>query len=162
MNFFTYQWKEEQYNYYREDSKSRLEQSDSNLFLERGVRVGDFLYIIAMVNARHHLLGRMEIGEIGPYERKATRLKGDAPISDYSDHAVARIPTKFYFKTIIPIELILQVRFVLRTGITKPPVFTKEGKPDRQTFRGVRQLTIASARSFDRLLKLKSPMLLVE
>lgn len=154
MSFFTYLWKEDQYDYFRENPKLKLEQSDSNLFLKRDVRVGDFLYIIAIVKGRHHILGRMEISEIGPCERKISRLRKDSTTSEYSDHAVARTATKFYFNKIIPIKVILQMRFVPKSGISKPPVFTKEGKPDPQTFRGVRQLMPASAQMLDGILNL--------
>lgn len=136
----------------RMQKAGKVHHAGSNRFEEKGVRAGDLLYIWVFTGGRLLLVGRMEIGTVGPYARIKHLLKAAPESSPFSDHVVARAATEKHFDLEVPLDTIKQLRFISPDGAISGPKLRADGRPDPQTFRGVRKITAESAVLLDRLL----------
>jgi hypothetical protein len=153
-NFFSQLWTRDEYRWHQQNATGLpLEHAVSTRFTERGVCPGDMLYVWSFVRGRLFLIGRMEIDEIGPYQRAVQRLGRSNFSSNLAEeHAISQTCTIKQFGQAVPMTIVSQLRFVSPNGEVSPAKFRSPSEPDPQTFRGVRQLTPASAALLDPLL----------
>ena len=154
-NFFSQLWTGEEFRRFCENPDGRaraLVHAASNRFHERQVSQGDFLYIWCFNRGRLLLIGRMEVDRVVDYDEARQRLQASDFSDSLTDHAIARSRTKAQADNEVPLRVIRQLAFVSPKGDVKPPKFRSSNGPDPQTFRGVRQLTPASAALLDSLL----------
>lgn len=152
-NFFSQLWTGSEYRWHQENAEGQpLRHAASNHFSARGVRPGDVLYIWSFTSGQLLLMGRMEIGEIATRERAVHVLK-NPNIADLDEHALARSCSAKTFGIQVSLEVMRQLRFVSANGEIMEPKFRTEDAVDPQTFRGVRQLTAASASLLDQLMQ---------
>lgn len=148
--YFTQLWTGAEFHFHEDETPTRpLMHAGSDRFLARGMRPGDVLFVWSVIAGRLMLLGRITIGEILDLTSAVKRLK-DTSLIDLRDHIIARDPQPKRFDCEVPRELIRELRFVSKSD---PEVkWNRRGEPDPQSFRGVRELTAASANALDRLL----------
>jgi len=152
-NFFSQLWTR---NEYRRQCITTIGGSllgaASNRFNDRGVCPGDILYVWSFVHARLLLIGRMEVDAVVSFQEACRRLGTSDFSDDLTDHAIARCSTQKRAENEVPLAIIRQLAFLSPNGEVKVPKFRSANEPDPQTFRGVRQLTAASAALLDGLL----------
>jgi HNH endonuclease len=121
----------------------------SSLFLARGVGPGDFLYEVTTAGGNLCLIARLEV------ERVCKRTEaGESHWDDTwgDDVAFARQSTPHRFDTWVPLAVVEQLRFQGQDGISALK-FVAPGILDRQTLRGLRELTPASAVLLDQVIE---------
>jgi hypothetical protein len=119
----------------------------SNQFRARGVRVGDSLYVVSCFGGQLYLLGRLDVAYLlGPVEA-ADHAGEELELFDWAqDHAFAADNNigPVYFDLIVPEATIRRMQFENGRPLAMRPGPGGQ-EPDPQTFRGLRQLTEASA-----------------
>lgn len=129
-----------------------LTHSGSDLFVSRGVRPGDQVYMVTVLNGELYLCGKMEVAKLCSLNEAAEYL-GFQPdeLWQAREHIVARAATPMSFLLRVPLPLTRRLTFKVG-DLTKPLTFESRTHLDRQTLRGVRELDQASARDLDTLL----------
>lgn len=98
------------------------------------------------------LLGRIEVGAILGQEQAEATMGEALWIAE--EHVLARSGTEnpMRFKREVPLEVAKRLRFMGGQGPALAPQLDSEGVLDRQTMRGVRELTASSAAELDRMI----------
>lgn len=145
-DYFTYYLNKPKY------LKHRKEQNEggthlnlvSNKFKQRGVKQGDFLYVLTVLDGSLILFGRSKIKSITSWE------------SDNFEKVAleeSRYPDQWRFENHVPLSITERLECVDRHGSVMKLVFKKPGELDEQTLgHGHRQLTSASAALLDQQL----------
>lgn len=142
---FTQYWKSTEPNWQHEGS-GLLNHAASDQFRARGVRPGDKVFIVTVIDDQVHLGGAILVDKIVGL-REARKAFGK-DIWGARDHIVALDPQRFHSDLRIPMSTVRALRF---SG-NKALLFTDSRKLDSQTLRGVRELTDESADRLDELL----------
>jgi hypothetical protein len=116
------------------------------------VAVGDYVYVVTVLSGRLFLLGRIEVGAILDQDQAEAILGGDLWEAD--DHVVAKAGSEnpHRFRRGVPMEVAKGLRFMGGEGPAHTPELDSGGSLDRQTMRGVRELTASSAALLDSLI----------
>jgi hypothetical protein len=127
--------------------------SGSNLFLKRHVSIGDFAYIISLVDGQFLLGGRMTIKQIIT-RNEAVRFWGNENLYDADewiiDEEESGTPLNFH-RSLAP-EVTRRLRFVSPKTGSRGLFFKSDTHLDGQATRGVHELTAESAALFDRII----------
>jgi hypothetical protein len=128
-----------------------LDHTAGKLFTQRGVGVGDKVYVANVLKGVLILIGRLEVAKIVSKSEAERLLDYDA--WDAPEHLIAKpgSPTPMRFKRDVPLEITKQLLFNGAKGFVSLK-FVSEDLLDAQTLRGVRRLTEASAQLLDGLL----------
>ena len=146
MKFWLHSWRLESLP----PSGWRLKHIAGNLFSDRGVSVGDRIYIFTR-SEREILLVCDEVVDEFVTEIQARRKLGYAVYPGH-DHIMLASPTPVRFDRAIPTNTLKKLRFQSKSQRTLSEVkFASDGFPDRQTFRTLRNLTPGSAKELDQL-----------
>jgi HNH endonuclease len=135
---FTQYWRSSEPNWHH-DGPQTLPHAGSDQFKARGVRPGDKVFIVTIIDDKVHLGGVILVDRIIGL-RETQRIFGREVIGT-QDHILARDPQPFFPDLRIPMRTVRALRFLGN----KPLVFVEPGKLDTQTLRGVRELTDESA-----------------
>lgn len=153
-SFFTHYWLNRTWerNRKRASDGDLLDHTAGNLFRERGVRAGDIVYVVSVINGKLHVCGKLVVEEIYEKDEAATIL-GYEPedLWDADEHIISAEATPMNFNLKAPLKITKQLRFISGKG-TKPLKFKAPNYLDEQTLRGVRKLNPASAAELDILL----------
>jgi hypothetical protein len=122
----------------------------SNEFRKLGIKSGDKIFIVTNIRGTLHLGGQLTVLKLVDAQ-EARKLYGK-DVWKAADYAVGTSPTLFNINRPIPPTITRALRF----GDDKPLVFTRQGRLDQQTIRGVRRLKPASAKLLDSLLHASS------
>jgi hypothetical protein len=144
---FTHYWNNETWQALSHQAGQPLDHVSSNMFAQRGVEVGDRVYVVTVVKGVLHLLGRLVVGDF--LDRDEAEEVIDEPW-DACDHLVASECTPMDFTRTVTHDLVERLQFESIRGITT--LKFKNGGLDEQTLRGVRRLTEESASLLDDLL----------
>ena len=152
--FWTCHW---QNKFWRDDvnEESRpIVAAGSNLFAAKGVRPGDRLYIVSIVEGQLLFGGRMTVDAILLREAVMARLGSDDLHEDSKWWAVGakEAGTPLDLHRALSPEVTRKLRFVAPSGPPKKPQFVSDTHLDGQTTRGVRQLTQESAELLEQIL----------
>ena len=130
-----------------------LDHSASNMFLKRGVKQGDRVYVISCFDGDFYVVGRLIVDQVVD-QRTAQRSLPYEPWHA-EDHILTRPGTRtpLRLNATVPMKDVRRLQFISQRGVGYPK-FTPKGVPDPQTFRGVRQITDDTAKLFDRTLGL--------
>lgn len=144
---FTHYWSTRQCDYYSSINVAGelLDHTAGNLFRQRGIACGDKIYVVNVRNGKLHLIGRLRVDMIVS-TTEAERLLKTNDLWEATEHIIA-LPgssTAKRFRKIIPLEVTTKLLFE-SGGKYEPLLFESAGVLDRQTLRGVRRLTDASA-----------------
>lgn len=150
--YFTHYWKNSTWENSRRMSapEEMLGHVADNQFVERGVEPGDFIYAVTVMDGELYLLARLELGKICDFDEAASIL-GTEDLWEASDHVIASASTPQHFDLAVPLGMSERLEFV-SGNTTKLLKFVSPGQLDRQTLRGVRELTSGSAAELDWLL----------
>jgi hypothetical protein len=128
---------------------TQLDHTVDARFEQRGVRVGDSVYVVTARQGKLYLVGKLHVGEIVYSDADArARLGYDVWSGDY--HLIASQCTPVQLVE-VPSKVVARLRFVSTAG-HHTLKFSSPGVLDRQTLRGVRQLEPASAAELDQSL----------
>lgn len=123
-----------------------------NLFQERGVEIGDVIYVVTVIKGTLYVCGKLIVGQLCGVGEAADTLGCDpTDLWEADEHIIAIAATPMNFNLRIPTSLTNQLKFISGSG-TKPLVFKTHNYLDQQTLRGVRELEPASAAKLDELL----------
>ncbi len=144
--FFTHGW---QYTEARKEGNGEpLCHAAGSRFSSRGIKPGDFVYVVAVHRGELYLLGKMQVGKIVTKD-EARHLLGVEPY-DAPEHVIASACTEARLK-VVPVTVARVLRFV--SGSRKESLaFRDEDVLDPQTVRVVRELDTESASRLDELL----------
>lgn len=126
-----------------------LDHTASNVFQERGIRVGDIVYVVSVIKGSLYLCGKLVVGKICDIDEAAAIL--DYEPWEANEHIIAAAATPMSFTLRVPLNLTRQLRFISDKG-HKPLKFKAPHYLDEQTLRNVRELDPASAAELDALL----------
>ncbi len=129
---------------------SRRKRLLSNQFRRMNVAPGDFIYSVTILDGDLYLLGRIEVAEVD--DCVDIQLPSE---SSWRERAVARSSTPWHFENKMPLEVARALRFIKGKGNGEQLTtlaFDAPGHLDRQTLRGLRQLTPDSAAALDTIL----------
>lgn len=128
-----------------------LDHTAGKLFRQRGVSVGDKVYVVNVLKGRLFLIGRLEVAKIVS-KSEAERLLG-TDLWDAPEHLVAKpgSATPMHFEREVPLAVTKELIFHGTKGF-EPLKFVSDDTLDRQTLRGVRRITEPSAHLFENLL----------
>ena len=157
VRYFTHYWRNEVVSWHeREIAENRLpnglDHTAGNLFSGRRVGRGDLVYVVTVFGGRLRVLGRLEVDDLLG-QSEAQRRAGYA-LWEADDHIMARPGTvrPIRFDVELDATSAAGLRFVTAQGDVAPVM---EGDLlDRQTLRGLRELTRESALVLDRALGL--------
>lgn len=151
--FFTHYWQNHTWVNNVDDvpEGELLEHTAGNLFKSRGVEIGDVVYIVTVKKGNLFLGGCLTVGKICNVKQAARELKTTpAKLWIADEHVIASEATTIQKNLRVSLETTKKIRFVSSNNSTLK--FTAPGNLDKQTLRGVRQLTEASANLFDECL----------
>ena len=134
--------------------------SGSNSFRKRGVSVGDVIYIVSQLSGQLLLGGRMTVGDIVSRD-EAARIRKRNDLYDVDEWVVGErgSATALHQHRQLAPEVTKQLRFI--SGPSDPDkalTFANDRDLDRQTIRGVRQLTLGSAYLLDEIIEMTDEM----
>lgn len=128
--------------------------SGSNRFGVRRVRRGDVIFVVSQSEGQLMLGGRLTVGKIVSRAQAVRTLKDDG-LYDASDWAIALkgsgSPLRLH-RRLAP-DVSRQLMFVSEGNEPRPIAFTSRTKLDRQSTRGVRELTPESAALLERIIE---------
>jgi hypothetical protein len=153
--YWTCYW---QYRYWRNDINPEYEpisSSGSNKFRERGVSVGDAVYIVSLESGQLFLGGRMVVKAIVSRPEASRMLDEDRLFETAEEWIIDpdRTGTRLHLRRRLSPEIAKKLQFLLKTGPSQP-VFISETKLDGQAARGVREITLESAILLDRIIEI--------
>lgn len=139
-----------------------LDHTASNLFGPRmgkvesanaKVQPGDAVYCINYSQRESRVLGRLIVGGVVG-QRAANTFMAPEPAWPARWHllALAGSAMPMQFDTTVALDDVKRIEFVVSGGVAAPKLVN--GWPDRQTFRGVREISANSAMLFDRALRI--------
>jgi len=153
---FTHYWGREACQALEVDRKRRgrteLDHTAGNLFERRGVHVGDTVYAVTIRRGKMYLIGRMHVERVLHSTKQASQMLG-YEVWDASDHLLAapHDRTEQRLDRQVPESMVRKLHFESNAG-PQGLKFAGPGELDRQTLRGVRELTSTSAMLLDELL----------
>jgi hypothetical protein len=138
--YFTHYWQNKTF----EDYQARGTEGEpfggllSNEFISKQMRAGDYLYGVTVLSGELFVLGRMEVERVELYPQNP----------QWQEHAIGRASTPRHLDNRVPLTIVEQLEFI-SGGTVARLKFDSPGKLDRQTLRGVRELTANSATLLD-------------
>lgn len=148
-NFFTHYWKNDTWDYNSKEFPDYINHTASNIFVERGVQVGDFIYVVTAKKGVLLVAAKMPVNHL-VRQRTAEKMLS-YHIWPAQDHAISNKNCPANYDCAIPKAIYPKLYFESSEG-PKPPFLIKGGLLYQQTLRGVRQLTQSSAELLDEYL----------
>lgn len=132
-----------------------LNHSASNLFRKRGVKPGDYVYIVTVMSGLLYLGTRIFVEKLLNKQEAEQYLNYRYELWDAKDHIVmpSEQAMKFNHKRVVPPHITEKLRILAPNGQTLFPQFKKSGELDESLFRGVKRLTAESAKFLDSLFE---------
>jgi hypothetical protein len=153
MRYWTCHWQ----NRYWENNPegTPVSASGSNLFSKRGVRPGDFVYIVSIRDGMLLLGGRMMVSEIVS-RTEAVKKRRNENLFDTDEWVIAAPAsgTRLDFHRALAPDLTRTLRFI---SSKSPELFFRDAaktRLDGQTTRGVRELAPDSATLLDKIIRI--------
>jgi hypothetical protein len=118
------------------------------------VSTGDIVYAISNSNGVLHILGRMEVKEVISEDvRRVREILGYDPWGS-DRHAIAEEGSGTRISWDHPVDSEITSRLIFkRADGNRPPKLSQDGDLDKQTLRGVSELTPESAKLLDEIIK---------
>jgi hypothetical protein len=131
-----------------------LEHTAGGEFFDKGVTVGDVIYIVHYESREVFLGGRIRVGALLTQQEADEHFGHE--VWPASDHLLAQLGTEEFFKTdrVVPREVLHELKFVSGSGrdVLTGIKVDSDGAANQQTLRAVRELSPDSAAILDRLL----------
>jgi hypothetical protein len=152
---WTHRWTREQVSSEEQNlpASGLLDHTAGNTFCQRGVVAGDAVYIITFYEDDLRVIGRLTVDDVVD-RRTAVRRLREKRLYRASDHVLASAGTAtgYHFDAIVPRSKIGNIEFIKVDGKKSGVKYNRTGRVEQQTFRGVREITAATAKIFDGVL----------
>lgn len=151
VRYWTCHW---QFRLWRDDVNTEFEPIDgcgSSKFGERGVALGDSLYIVSLSDGHLYLGGRMPVKRIVPRAEAVRILRSDT-LYDADEWVIDEDKSGTPLHLHLASEVTRQIAWIMADGSERGLRFVDERNLDVQATRGVRQLTPESAELLDRII----------
>jgi len=112
-------------------------------------------YVISFIACDLYFVGRLTVDRIVSESEAYAILQPSYDLWEADEHVIG-VPgssTKFHFELVVPPAKVAAIEFIDAKDSFKSPRLNKHGDVDPQTFRGVREISPATAKVFDRLLR---------
>src|SRR5689334_13902144 len=113
MAAYTHYWSNQTFIEAKEGGETNLPLNHvaSNIFVQRGVREGDNIYVVTVVGGAIFLVGRLTAAKIVHSDAEAEALLGYTPWSA-ADHVIADDDgcTPMNFECQVPLEIVKELR----------------------------------------------------
>ncbi|MFO0798325.1 MAG: hypothetical protein U0804_12680 [Gemmataceae bacterium] len=155
MAAFTYLWTNECRINMLDDEGEPLDIMAGSVFIKRGVRPGDFVYVVTVWKAKVYLIGRTTVKQV--WGRDKWDARHDTPYLWEGEEVVEGVegtPMRMHF-TLKP-SVLRQLRFLDSKGRERPLAMTGNELDNAQCLRSVRRLSPASADLLDGLLEVQA------
>lgn len=153
VRYFTAYWTPDPWERH---AYSEVVHSASNEYRRRGVSPGDRIYILNYRHKEYFLGARLTVGEMMT-RRRAAEVFGcrEDQMWDATDHVLAEPGTEERLDPdrVVPRDILRQLRFIRNDGTETRLRFDRDGAPNKQALRTVRELTPASAALLDSLVE---------
>jgi 5-methylcytosine-specific restriction endonuclease McrA len=151
--YWTFHWQNRSWRGDVHVEGSRLRISGSNKFRDRGVSVGDSVYVITLVDGRLFLGGRMTVGRIVS-RASAEKLLGTSNLWDAAEWIIGSEEegTPLNLHRQLEPSLTKRLRFRSPDGKTRSLYFESDHRLYGQATRGLQELTEESAMLLERIL----------
>lgn len=139
---FTYLWKNDEWERKRKSTDHRLTYAASDQFLERGVRPGSVLYIVTVKNGSMYVGGTIQVADVLDRTRAGAYLGTDPDrLWQANQYAVCARNSAFVFlpDNKLDTHVVSSLEFADGPGFRNLKIGS-DGKLDRQTLRGIREL----------------------
>ncbi len=156
IKYWTCHWQFKYWTPSHNEEGKAIVASGSNLFLDRGVRTNDLVYVISMSRGLLYLGGRMTVRELITRDAAVSRLGNDRLyegadewiLGDKSGGTLLRLNRR------LSADVSAKIQFLSPLGVKKAPFFKQPGVLDNQATRGVRQFTKPTGELFERIIRL--------
>ena len=157
MAHFTHYWKYETVADHQtmvrgREIPSKLDHTAGEQFKSRRVTAGDWLYVISFRAGELRVVARLEVEDIVSQRLANKRLSYNPWRATEHVMAVPGSGSPIRFESTVPTAEVGAIRFLTTDGASSAPAMNRRGDFDPQTFRGVRQITEATAAIFDKVL----------
>jgi len=156
MAYWTHYWTNDTFRYEAEFGRDELVHTADNVFRQRGVAPGDVVYVVTNLKGTIYLIGRMVVDRV--LDQQAAEKLFGLDVWQADDHLIAREPmSKCRYNVTVPFRKLKDIEFITDTGLDVIKFDQRVGADphtvDRQTLRGVREITASTAGLFDSLLR---------
>ncbi len=136
-----------------ERKRAPVRHTAGNLFRSRGVGPGDLVYIVTVIQGRLFLATRIEVDCVVDQDQAEVAL-GTTSLWEAKDHVIAKsdMGKPANYRRQVPLEIVKRLRFIEGRGPAIALTMDSKGLLDRQTLRGVRELSPSSAATLDSLI----------
>jgi hypothetical protein len=150
---FTHYWTRDTCDYCLTmgDEGLPIDYTSGSRFVERGLKVGDFVYVVTVREGELFLVAKMQVGEILFSDKEVEARIGYKPWPA-PEYLMPQSCTPIRLNRRVPLDVTKRLKSKSAKGI-KGLKFTSQTKLDRQTLRTVRELTHSSAAELDKLLE---------
>lgn len=150
--FWTHYWQRSTFLEEQARPLGLLEHAGSNLFRQRGVQADDTVFVISCFGGTFYVIGKIVVEHVVDRRAAAQALSYDP--WDAADHLLAKPGTASppRFDRVVSMDKVRDLEF-LSGGTVVYPKFLPSGLPDRQTFRGVREVSASTAKLLDQTLR---------
>src|SRR2546422_7418524 len=126
--YFTHYWSNDTWADESIQEGEPFRHAASNLFRSRGVAVGDFVYVVTVLEGRLFLAGRIEVDRVLGQE-EAEALIGQEPLWPAEDHVVSKPESArpAQFDRVVPLEVVKRLRFISGKGAAVAPGIDSDG-----------------------------------
>ena len=155
--FFTHYWTNETLHDNRINEGQPLLHTAGNQFRSKKIKSGDVIYVVSVVEGFLYVIGKMEVDLLCDFY-EACEVLETSEIYYARDHLIAKSGSESsqrFDRSFEPKEL-KRFEFINSEGLQTPPKFLSDGKLDRQTFRGTREITQTSAQLLEKRIDLKN------
>jgi hypothetical protein len=155
MPYWTHYWTNKTVVQESRNGDVEMRHTADNAFRQHGVTPGDVVYIVTNIKGTIYLIGSMVVDQVAD-ESRARQVIGPE-VWGVSDHLLAKKPfSRCRFDVTVPFGELRQIEFVGPKGSNALKFDQRAGADpravDRQTLRGVREITESTAGLFNRLL----------
>ena len=148
--YYTHYWKNETWDENAEFNDG-LQHVADNKFRDRGVQVGDWIYVVTVKKGILFVAGKLRVDRIVSLA-EAIELFGGS-VWPAKDHIISDKEYPANFECSIPKSVYPHLQFETAKG-PKPPYLIEGGLIYQQSLRGVRRLTGGGARLLDKYMQL--------
>lgn len=150
-SYFTHYWTNNTWDFIDGESEGYLDHTASNLFRARGVRIGDWIYIVTVKKGILLVAAKLRVDHlVGRYE--AQRILSSSDLWEADDHVISDKERSTNYDCRIPKSVYPNLYFE-SSNRPQPPRLKNGGLLDQQTLRGVRQLTSGGAKLLDQYMQ---------
>lgn len=159
-DFFVCHWRNIYWNPRHNRDGEKLRLAGSNRFAARGVSSGQgqSVYVVTIIDGQLYLGGRLRVSQLVS-RKEALKRFPDKSLFPAREWVVDdQGGTRLHLARRLAPEVSRLISCVTLTGKESPLLFVDRSHLDGQTTRGIRRLTVESARLLDRILKVTDRM----